>query len=80
MASKATGESQHPRGGESQHPRGGESQHPRATGEDDVEGHSMLPNSGLNRGIAQGREREIERKLSERELQTQARRLREKGR
>jgi len=59
---------------------GPEGQHPRAAGDDDVEGHSMLPNMGLNRGVAQGREHEIQRKLKQHELETQARRPHQKDR
>ena len=65
--------------GESQHPRGPEGQHPRAT-DDDVEGHSMLPNMGLNRGVAQGREHEIQAKLRQRQLEAEAKRPHQKGR
>jgi hypothetical protein len=41
--------------------------------EKDVEGHSMLPNSGLNRQLAQAREREIQQSLKRREFETDAR-------
>ena len=67
-------------GSEGQHPRGPEGQHPRAAGDDDVEGHSMLPNMGFNRGVAQGREHEIQAKLRQRQLETEAKRPHQKGR
>jgi hypothetical protein len=42
--------------------------------EDDVEGHNMLPNSMLNRTLAQSRERDIQRNLKQHDLKSEARR------
>jgi len=63
-------------------PQGGPEGHTtlRVTDDDDVEGHSMLPNMGLNRGVAQGREHEIQAKLRQRQLETEAKRPHQKGR
>lgn len=41
--------------------------------EDDVEGHSMLPNMGLARPIAQARERDIQAHLRRHDLEADAR-------
>jgi len=41
--------------------------------EDDVEGHSMLPNMGISRSIAQSRERDIQQHLKRHDLEAEAR-------
>ncbi len=48
-----------------------------AIGEDDVEGHSMLPNPGMARQLQQAREREIQQHLKRHEFEQD---LRRKGR
>ena len=52
---------------------------PRDT-EDDTEGHSMMPNMGLNRPLAQARERDIQQHLKRHELENDARRAKKDGR
>jgi hypothetical protein len=41
--------------------------------EDDVEGHSMLPNMGVSRQLAQARERDIQQHLKRHDLEADAR-------
>ncbi|MHB8398276.1 MAG: hypothetical protein ACYDCI_05000 [Candidatus Limnocylindrales bacterium] len=41
--------------------------------EDDVEGHSMLPNMGISRSLAQSRERDIQQHLKRHDLEAEAR-------
>jgi hypothetical protein len=50
----------------------------RTTEDDDVEGHNMGQNAMLSRGTAQAREHDIQRKLKQHELETQARRPHQK--
>ena len=52
---------------------------PRAS-EDDTEGHSMLPNMGLSRPLAQARERDIQQHLKRHELENDARRAKKDSR
>ena len=48
--------------------------HTPRVGEDDVEGHNMLPNAMLIRSLAQNRERDIQRNLKQHDLKSEARR------
>ena len=41
--------------------------------EDDVEGHSMMQNMGISRGIANARERDIQQHLKRHDLEAEAR-------
>jgi hypothetical protein len=53
--------------------REGFSKSREAGAEDDVEGHSMLPNSGLTRPLAQARERDIQQHLKRHDFEADAR-------
>jgi hypothetical protein len=46
----------------------------RNAGDEDVEGHSMLPNPMLGRELAKAREQEIRRSLRDRQFEQEARR------
>jgi hypothetical protein len=41
--------------------------------EDDVEGHSMMQNMGISRGVANARERDIQQHLKRHDLEAEAR-------
>jgi len=41
--------------------------------EDDVEGHSMMQNMGISRGLSQARERDIQQHLKRHDLEADAR-------
>ena len=45
----------------------------RENPDEDVEGHSMLPNAGISRHLAQARERDIQQHLKRHDLENDAR-------
>lgn len=45
----------------------------REDADDDTEGHSMLPNMGISRQLAQARERDVQQHLKRHELEADAR-------
>jgi hypothetical protein len=45
----------------------------REKDEDDTEGHSLLPDMGMSRQLAQARERDIQRHLKQHDRETDAR-------
>jgi len=59
--------------------QGGETRPLVATDDNGVEGHSMLPNMSVNRGIAQDREHDIQRQLRQHVLEAQARQSHQTG-